>query len=551
MTTILERLESTAEDMAIIQNEIAIFVNLIKERKHPLDLVRELLSNAGAREVDATRIEVSYTKDREGHVFEICDNGCGMDYTGVRKLPGRLDKFIGLGLSAIAGIKSDEFSWKGLGSKLAYQSRRVEITTRQAGQPLYVVRVNDPWGSLERGVLPNPRITKYPDADEPPGTSIKVVGHPPHRLEEPFTMDEIRTFLLHRTFAGFTRPRDNPPTIVLSVLGETATLEFGFPEFKGIPWPKGFAVDHAQRTLFVDITATSNLLGPVRMKGFLTWDAGRHGLHKDGLNTGLILSSKGIPYFSLDMEEYGSRSIIQARPGESNTCLVVECDGIYSEMNISRSGLVDSARSLELTKVVRQLFERLERSQEYLEFRAIPQSGKRDQAAEYLAKEKRGIESEDQNWVIYEREGQPPLVLMREPQSEIEVNALIWKLEALDALPFARFQTLAYVGAAKGPDLLVNFQEESGSEPLRAAVVEVERNFYNYRSHGHYPAQYPKVICWDAPPSGRKVRLDKTKKKYKFTVTTSEYQVHVYVLRLMDRINVATRKELREMGIEI
>jgi len=53
-------MNSTAEDIHILRNEIAIFKNLIKERKNSLDLVRELLSNAGAREVGATHIDISY-----------------------------------------------------------------------------------------------------------------------------------------------------------------------------------------------------------------------------------------------------------------------------------------------------------------------------------------------------------------------------------------------------------------------------------------------------------------------------------------------------------
>jgi hypothetical protein len=140
---------------------------------------------------------------------------------------------------------------------------------------------------------------------------------------------------------------------------------------------------------------------------------------------------------------------------------------------------------------------------------------------------------------------------MREPKSESEVNALIWKLEVLNALPFEKFQTLAYVGAKQGPDLLVNFQEEKGSEPLRAAVVEVENNFYNYRVHGHKPSQYPKIICWDIPSSGRKVRLTKTTKKYKWTVNLDEFQVHVFVIKNMEGISVFSRRELKEMGVDI
>ena len=118
MTNIGDFIDADEIEIEIIKNEIGIFKNLIRERTHPLELVRELLSNAGAEEVGASRIEISYTKDREGHIFEVVDNGCGMNYTGRPNLPGRLDRFLGLGMSAIAGDDVDEFSWKGLGSKL-------------------------------------------------------------------------------------------------------------------------------------------------------------------------------------------------------------------------------------------------------------------------------------------------------------------------------------------------------------------------------------------------------------------------------------------------
>jgi len=131
-------LKSTSKEVDIIKRDVAIFKNLIRERKHPLDLVRELLSNAGAQQVGATRIEISYTKDKDGHIFEITDNGCGMNFTGSQELPGRLDRFLGLGLSAIGGEEADEFSWKGLGSKLAYQSRRIEIEIQFASHPAVV-----------------------------------------------------------------------------------------------------------------------------------------------------------------------------------------------------------------------------------------------------------------------------------------------------------------------------------------------------------------------------------------------------------------------------
>ncbi len=180
----------TAREVNPAFSEVAIFKQLIKERAHPLDLIRELLSNAGAEEVGATKIEIGYTQDREGHIFDISDDGCGMNYTGNVDLPGRLDRFLGLGLSGIVGHRVDEFSWKGLGSKLSYQSRRVEIETC-AGDPhqMYDVRVNEPWDTLDRNTVPKPRISEHPPQRR--GTRIRVIGHPPHQKGEPFTLNRF------------------------------------------------------------------------------------------------------------------------------------------------------------------------------------------------------------------------------------------------------------------------------------------------------------------------------------------------------------------------
>ena len=551
MATVGDIQQGKAKDVDVLKDDIGIFKNLIKERKHPLDLVRELLSNAGAREVGATRIDISYTKDKEGHVFEIQDNGCGMNYTGRQDLPGRLDKFLGLGMSAIAGAKnSDEFSWKGLGSKLAYQSRRVEIETRFAGHPEYSVKVNEPWESLENNRLPKPRVTEYESSDAASYTRIRVVGHPPHRQEKPFSADEIRNYLQHRTFAGFTRARPNPPAITLSVLGSQENINFGFPEFAGIDWPKDLHYEPSSKRLIINMIRDWPGLGLVTLKGFLTWNAEPYGLSKTGLNTGLFLSARGIPYFELDMEKYGARSILRGYPGKGNTCLIAECDRMSSEMNISRSDLIDSAETIEFEKAVHKLLDTLETSTEYVAgFRQAPQKAKRVASADHLQEQKQAIQSDAQRWVILERPDQPAALLMREPRNESEVNAIIWKLEALGALPFHTFQSLGYVGASKGPDLLVNFREDRETEHSLATVVEIENNFYNYKAHGHSSSQYPKVICWDIPSSGRKVRLNSTQKKYKFTANMDEFQVHVFVLKNMDGIRVVPRSELQRHGI--
>jgi hypothetical protein len=338
-------------------------------------------------------------------------------------------------------------------------------------------------------------------------------------------------------------------------LGPRETLKFGFPEFSEIDFDSfsstGFRLNEDIKTLFINISPKKQKSMGICIKGFVTWAAERYNLSKNNMNIGLILSVKGIPYFNLDMAEYGASSIITARPGENKSCLIIECDAIQEDMNISRSGLVDSEKTLEFKKIVSELFYEIESSNDYLTFRKLQEKEKHEKQSDVLADEKRRIEDMNQNWVVLEEVGKLPIVLIREPKNEEEVNALIWKLEALGVLPFVTFKTLAYIGAAKGPDLLVNFQEDKGDEPQRTTVIEIENNFYNYKTHGHTPSQYPKVICWDIPSSGRKIKLNKTLKQHKFTYDVADFKLHIFVLKLMDNIKVYSRKELQDKGINI
>ncbi len=533
--------ESHGKDVDPLISEISIMKQLIKERAQPLDLLRELLSNSGAREVGATEIRINYYVNQSGHVFEVADDGCGMSYSGDHNMPLRLDRFLGLGLSAIIGQKSDEFSWKGLGSKLAYQSHRVEIETFPRNETeVLKVEINEPWGSIERNVIPKPRMFRFPpNPGQQPGTRIVVTGHPPHRRDTPFTMAEIETFLRHRTLVGFTRPREQRPRVLLTVTGVEKELEFGFPELSAARSDDG--------TRVVDETVEKKLAGTnksirMHMCGFYTWDAERYGLSTEGLNCGLLLSVKGIPYFALDMEECGSKSLRTANPGAKKCCLIVECDQIQEEMNISRSALVDSEMTVLLKRAIAEIFDRIESSAPYLEFRKVAKQRKTERSADKLDEKKRKLESADQRWVVYINEEGRPTLLGREPENENDALAILWKLEAIGGLPFAKFQTLAHAG--DGPDLLVHFQEDRASQPDRYTVVEAERFFYSYTAHGHAPSQYPRVICWDI--GTKSVKVNDTKHRWKKVSTAEGVQVNIFCLRHMPGVSVISRAEANE-----
>lgn len=544
MAKLSDFFESTGKDVDPIISEIGLMKQLIKERVHPLDLIRELLSNSGAKEVGATEIRINYYVNQDGHVFEIWDNGCGMNYTGDRNIPARLDRFLGLGLSAIIGQKVDEFSWKGLGSKLAYQSKRVEIETYRANAPEVIkAEINDPWGSISRNTVPKPRIYRFPpEREQGHGTMIKVFGHPPHRKESPFTLREIETFLTHRTFAGFTRERPDAPRIHLTVSGKEKEIEFGFPEV-------ALSQECEGTQLVDDLTEAkqdgTNIKFRVGLKGFYTWDAERYGLDKGALNTGLMLSVKGIPYLTLDMEEYGSQSLRTANPGEKKCCLIVECDAIQEEMNISRSGLVDSATTDMFKKAVASMFTKIESSQEYFDFRKVSKRRKTIASASALEGKKRALESAGQRWVVYTDEQGNCTLLGREPENEQDTLNLLWKLETMGGLPFAKFQTLAHAGT--GPDLIVHFQEDSQSQPERYTVIEAERFFYNYKAHGHAPSQYPRVICWEI--GTKAVKVEDTKKRHKKVAIADGVQVSIFCIRHMPCISVFSRREADERGL--
>lgn len=547
MATIQDHIEAKGKDHDPVIHEIAIAKQIIQERKGPLDLLRELISNAGSKEVGASEINISYTMNKEGHVFTVEDNGIGMDYTNTEQHPGRLDKFFGLGLSEIVGIKGDEFSWKGLGSKLAYQSRSIEIETYNNGGDVIKALVTEPWESIEHNRKPKPKVFRYsPEPNQPTGTKITVIGHPPHSKDAPFTFDNIKNYLQHRTYVGFTRHRDMPPKITLSVMGRTEEIPFGFPELEYL----GSSVDNGTEKINEKIAC--NLDGKnygvhVCMRGIYTWDDKDYGLGEPYFNTGMILSVKGIPYFKLSMRELGSRALAISNPGEGKCCIITECDEVQAVMNISRSDLIDNPITNLFKDTVGKLIKNIENSEQHKNFRSISIRRKQKKGAEELDDRKAKLEKAKQTYVIYEDiNANQNILLGIEPLSEGDALNILWKLEAMKKLPFSKFQTLHY--SPNGPDLVVHFRETETSETEKYCVIEAERLFTNYKIHEHHPPQYPKIICWSLGKSV-KVRVEDTDIPYKKKAVVDGTEVAIYTLKYMPGIKVLTKDKLEEKGL--
>lgn len=543
--TIGEFLVTKGHDVDPFFHEVALMIQLIQERGHRLDLLRELISNAAAREVGAKHVAVTYYMHPEyGHTFEVTDDGCGMNFTNSPDYPGRLDRFLGLGLSAVAGLQADEFAWKGLGSKLAYQARRVEIETYN-GNEAFNVLVNEPWRTMEERKKPRPHVSEIPPStDRPTGTIVRVYGHPPFSQEGPFGFEEILDYLAHRTFVGYTRERLDPPEVMLTVQNRREQVPVVFPEIRNLPReaPEGTVIIEPPIILDSNVPGTNNSVHLV-LKGFYTWDERHWGLADVHMNTGLIVSVKGIPYFTMNLRELGSGQLAVANPGVSKCCLVVECDSIHSQMNIARNGLVDSALTDHFKKLATQAIHQVEDSDRHRAFRQVPKRRKERESAVQLSDRKKELESATQPWVYWQSsEKAEPLRLLREPKNETDTLAVLWKLEAMGALPFAMFETLAYSG--KGADLIVHFAEDDSGDAERYATMEVEHRFFNFKAHGHLIRQFPTVICWDVNPKP-KLSPKPTAKPYKFVVPLQETTLRIYTISRMPGVSVATEEELQ------
>ncbi|MEW6114290.1 MAG: ATP-binding protein [Thermodesulfobacteriota bacterium] len=528
--------KAQAKEVDLYFQEVSLMRQLIKERHDPLELLRELVSNAAAREVQAQNIWIRcYPHPEDTCVFEVEDDGIGMDYSeAAGGQYARLNRFLSLGLSAVVGAKSDEFSWKGLGSKLAFHSRRVVVETYTGSGPVRRVEVNASWETISAGRRPKPRIYEsQPGPSQRRGTKVTVAGHPPDVRRE-YSFSQVKDYLLHRTFIGYTRERSPLPVVHLAVGANRETLDIGFPTLKKIVGDPGSA------TRFVKLTDTATLDGTNRslhvvLKGLYSIEAGRFALAQESGNTGLILSVLGIPYFDLGLEKYtGGRRGLGLNPSAKNCSLIVECDAIQEEMNISRSGITDGVIKELFDRSVKSLLRRVAESEDYKSFVAFTKREKDIRGAETLDARKRQLERPEQRWVYWTNPTtNERRQLHREPENEQDTLAVLWKLEALGSLPFTMFQSLEHGGS--GADIIAHFRESPEANPERYVTIEAEHVFSNYKTHGHNPSQMPIVVCWDLGKS-RKIKLKDTNSSWKFIAEAGDTNVRVYALSRMPNI---------------
>jgi len=532
------------------KHEISIGIGIIKQviqnRSDPLDVIREALSNSSAREVRASYFKITIFYDGTyGWSFIFEDDGVGMDYTGEKEpeKQGRLDRFLNLAYSGVAGLKSDEFGFKGLGSKLMYLCKKLDIETKTERGESYKVVIDDPIGKLlkhEKPEIPKPVIYKSSPVGFQHGTLIRVYGYDDGiKYPEYEDSEKLKRYLYFRALVGYTKPErlaNGFPRIIIKTpsIPDEEELKLGFPWIKKEgDHIEGQKIGVINPPITVSREDKKGNKVTVSLKGGYALKTSEFGMSDYGIleskGMGLTYAWKGIPYFNLDFNYYKPQQGFELY---YKFCrFVVECNDIDTDM--ARSRIVsDGIREPLFTAALREAYRKIMNTDDYMEWVKYRRDLKKKDLGQTLNQRKDELQKSDQKWVFHNGE-----LIHKEPDNEQDVRALLWKLEGRKALPLFYFRSLEHT-AQKGIDVIAEYQEKDFSEKKLYQAIEVEHILENYGDHDHVPEQTSLIIAWD---SKNRDKLTKVEGEWKYVWPYAGNNLNVILLRYLSNIEVKTK----------
>lgn len=487
-------------------HDLSIFKQIMESRSHPLDMLREAISNMMAPEVQAENITIQhYSHPEFNSSFILKDDGVGMTFTGDKEKPGRLDRFIGLAFSKAAGLKADYWGWKGLGSKLMLNCNKLTLKTWTGKKEDKMLELNiiNPRNSLlsEPPIAPEYYLNeREPNQFDKKGTTIEIQGY--DGGNHIYSFEEIKRYLYLNTAIGLTREMHNLPIVKLKVNSYEEVLPIGFQyitvqydENKNRDWRTVVIDNGIEKSEIIKEDGTEKEV-KVILKGGFTLDTGKFGLSPRRYNTGLRLSIKGIPYFQLPFYDYKGNKFQQYK----DLCsFIVECDAMEPKLNLDRSNISNQLGNDIVVKTFRKLtakcFDELTETDAYKEFQKNKKKEDERNKAKTVRDRQKKLSDPNQEYVCIKQNTEIK-VLHRVPEkSEMDTLAVFWKLEALDLLPFENFITWEHT-KKEGIDVIASFQIDDESALEDFVPIEFEATFENFISHGHNPKQTKCIICW-------------------------------------------------------
>jgi len=501
------------------------------------DVIRELLSNSCSWQVGATKVGIAvYGPDKDGFLcINVEDNGCGMNYTRDNKNPGRLDKFLNIAYSEQAGIQTDEFGSKGLGTILLHNSRFVEIETSTGGDSYYRIIFDDPLGSLEKGNYKKPEVQTFKTPRRSgKGTSVTVKGYADLKdFPSEFDFDDLLRYLRYLTVIGYTLHRSLPlPQINLRVGSKDKIVKTGFPY-----------IDNPadERTMIFGPKEFTNSDGNKNVKilvnGGITIETSKYDLNDN--TGGIYISYRGIPYFRLDGRHSAYRNLSLTA---DFVRIIVNCDDV--PLNTARSNFNYADVRLDLFEdALAEAIDWIKNLPEFKKFLDASRYDKVIQLQEYMSEMKKLYSESKIEYVWFNGKR-----ILAKPESEYEVAAILWKLESIPGgLPFKKFETISYPGKRKGIDMLINFQEDNISEDKLFIYCELERKFSGFFDHRHEPKQASVLMCW-ALDSRKNYpgKIHPTTIPWKHIYVDESTSIPIYVMSKFPNIEIAYKSSHEE-----
>ncbi len=526
-------------------HELSAFKQVMESRSHPLDMVREAISNMLAPEVGAKEVIINHYSHPESNAsFIFKDDGVGMTYTGNVQNPGRLDRFIGMAFSKSAGLEGDYWGWKGLGSKLMLNCNKLILETWTGNESDMVFKIE----------IFNSRISLLSDPPQAPiyellkrknnpidkkGTKIEILGYDGGRYN--YSFEELKRYLYLNTAIGLTKVFDNIPNVTLKVNSTQEKLEIGYNFIIEQPssWRTVVIKDSINKNQIVKTDEGKEIDVEVTMKGGFTLDTGLFGLSPKRYNTGIRLSIKGIPYFQIPLYEYKGNKFNQYK----DLCsFIVECDALEPKLNMDRSNISNQHGDDIVVKTFKKLtakcFDDLADSQEYKDFIQKRRNEDEKSKADAVRARQIALSDNNQEYVCY-FSNEEPVVLHKVPNSEHDTLALFWKMESIKLLPFEKFKTLEHTSHS-GIDVIASYQIDEQSSINQFVSVEFEFAFSNFIKHQHNPKQTTLIICWIADKQKELQKIN----KYLYRYNVDGLSIPVYEIRNFPNIEIKKYNEV-------
>lgn len=170
------------------------FIEIAMDFSNPLDLVREAISNAFDAQAKEIILDFSVIQEYGEKVLkiQIIDDGTGMDMEG-------LVSFFDLG-NSLRRNDEDTIGEKGHGTKVFFNSRRIDVITARDGKKYHAVMLNPSKELFDRRI-PKVTVTTETVEIQDHGTSITILGYNNDRREK-FTHDQLRDYILWFTKFG-------------------------------------------------------------------------------------------------------------------------------------------------------------------------------------------------------------------------------------------------------------------------------------------------------------------------------------------------------------